>query len=56
VALCNTLNISPMYLLQASLQSSEEGYRFPTDISTEERAAVNRILHLAEEAARGLKK
>lgn len=56
VALCNTLNISPMYLLQASLQGSEEGYQFPTDISTEERAAVNRILHLAEEAARGLKK
>lgn len=56
VALCNTLNISPVYLLQASLQSSGEGYHFPAETSPEERAMVNRILHLAEETVRSMRK
>jgi transcriptional regulator with XRE-family HTH domain len=52
VAICNTLNISPLYLLQASLQTGETGYQFPSDSSPEERAIISRILHLAEETAR----
>ena len=56
VAMCNTLNVSPVYLLQASLQSNDEDYHFPEGTSQEEKTAVRHLLHLAEEIAHGLKK
>lgn len=52
VALCNTLNVAPEYLLQASL--SNDSYAMPQGLSTGERATLTRFLHLAEEAVRGL--
>lgn len=52
VALCNTLNVNPEYLLQASLSS--DAYHMPQGLSDNERAALSRFLHMAEEAVRGL--
>lgn len=56
VQLCNVLNISPVYLLSASLQNSGDAYRIPDGLSTDERSALSRFLHLAEEAVSGWEK
>lgn len=52
VALCNELCISPVYLLQASLHKNDN-YRYPTSLSEDDRVALSRFLHLAEEAVTG---
>lgn len=51
VALCNTLETTPEYLLCNSLTSS--AHNVPEGLSSSERAALSRLLHLAEEAVRG---
>ncbi len=51
VALCNTLETTPEYLLSNSLTQSANP--MPAGLSANERAALNRLLHLAEEAVRG---
>lgn len=50
VALCNTLDTAPEYLLNASLSNSS--YRIPEGLTRNERATLSRILRLAEEAVR----
>ncbi len=52
VALCTTLRVTPQYLLQSSLGNDE--YNIPQSLSADERAALSRFLHLAEEAVRGV--
>lgn len=56
VALCNELCISPVYLLQASLHNNSDTYRIPNGLSDDERIALSRFLHLAEEAVSGWEK
>lgn len=56
VGLCNELCISPVYLLQASLRNNGDSYRIPDGLSHDERIALSRFLHLAEEAVSGLGK
>lgn len=53
VALCNTLETTPEYLLSNSLASSASNV--PEGLTAAERAALSRLLHLAEEAVRGWK-
>ncbi|MBE5804808.1 MAG: helix-turn-helix transcriptional regulator [Clostridiales bacterium] len=51
VALCNTLNVAPEYLLQASLNN--DSYPIPQGLSAKERALLSRFLHMAEATVRG---
>jgi len=50
VALCNTLNVSPEYLLSASLTSSE--YQVDDRLSPQEKMKVTQLLRFAEEAVK----
>lgn len=56
VALCNTLNISPVYLLEASLLSTQETALFPEGTTPEMQHAAKQLLHLAEGLAGRLQK
>lgn len=50
VALCNTLNVTPEYLLSASLHSFEDF--MPEGLSTGERARLSEFLRLAQDTVR----
>lgn len=49
VALCNTLNVSPQYLLEASLSDDIEAH-MPASLNSEERARLSDFLRLANDA------
>ncbi len=48
VSLCNSLQVSPTYLLGASLKLSET--ETPTDVTGENRQRLNEFLRMAEDA------
>ena len=50
VALCNALNVSPDYLLSASLDSYE--YKMDDRLSPKERMKLTELLRFAEEAVK----
>ena len=50
VALCNTLNVTPEYLLSASLHSFD--HKMPEGLSERERATLSEFLRLAQDTVR----
>ncbi len=52
IALCNTLNASPQYLLQGSLNQFDEF--IPQNISPEERRALKHLFRLAQDTISNL--
>ncbi|MGN0777960.1 MAG: helix-turn-helix domain-containing protein [Aristaeellaceae bacterium] len=50
VAICNTLNVTPEYLLSASLHTFEN--RMPDGLSEHERATLSEFLRLAQDTVR----
>lgn len=51
VALCNTLNVTPEFLLQASLENASAA--LPQGLSTDDRAKLSRFLRMAEDVILG---
>ena len=50
VAICNTLNVTPEYLLSASLHTFDQ--RMPEGLSERERAKLSEFLRLAQDTVR----
>lgn len=50
VALCNTLNVTPEYLLSASLHNFD--HKMPEGLSERERAKLSEFLRLAQDTVR----
>ena len=50
VALCNTLNVTPEYLLSASLHNFDQ--KMPEGLSEQERSRLSEFLRLAQDTVR----